>query len=71
MSDQMKQVLASCVTGVILFGIFMGGIVSCTVFRSREQTRRVEAACAGDITNQARATPCAMAVMLSGKSPNN
>ncbi len=69
MNNYEKPTYAACITAIILFATLMIGVTSCSILQSREQTKRVEAACAGDIANQARATACAVAVILSGKTP--
>ena len=53
---------SQAVAAVLIAMIIIGGPVSCAIHENRELTRRVDAACNGDLNEAARAIACVSAV---------
>ncbi len=67
MTDIVSKLLGG-LGGLLALAILIGGPVSCSVLGQKEVTRRVEAACAGDMgADVVRATICAQALAGAGK----
>lgn len=64
----LAMIVAGCTTGVLMLCVLMVGVVSCSTIQSREQTKRVQAAC--ENRTPAQDVPCAIAVVISGKASN-
>ena len=57
------QWVSGCTTVVLLLGILVGGVASCSVKMQQEATKRVAQVCAGDLkADPVRAAACIMAV---------
>ncbi len=57
-----SEVIAIAVAAPVMFGTLVWGPVACTESAQREATRRIEAACQGDLTKDiGRAIACALA----------
>ncbi len=62
--DETTQWISGCVTAVVLLATVIIGPSSCINRQDREITKRVEAACSGDLSaDAARASACTLALM--------
>lgn len=61
-----RRVLIGCVTGLLFFGILVGGTASGTVQQGQQATVRVSAICAGNMeSDRVRAVACVLATINS------
>lgn len=72
MSDERestRQWFAGCTAVVLLFGSLVGGVTSCTINATENETRVVQAACMGDLHSDAvRSASCILALTKAGRA---
>jgi hypothetical protein len=47
---------------LLFFGMLIGGVTSCTMHETAQITKRVKAACTGDLNDAARSSACTLAL---------
>jgi hypothetical protein len=63
--------ISGCIAGVVMFGVLVGGVTSCAVIDSQQQTKRVEAACTGNLSSDAaRSAACTLALAKTRMAGN-